>query len=64
MPGYLGHGYEHSAWLVLLPNVGQAGEDEHPHDHHQHQQPQLLVADTRHNVRDLDIWRMQKLHFL
>ena len=43
-PLYLGHGYEHGAWLILLPDIGQAREDQHPHDHHQHQQPQLLVA--------------------
>ena len=43
---YLGHGYEHGAGLVLLPDVGQAREDEHSHDDHQHQQPQLLVATT------------------
>ena len=41
-----GHGVEHGAGLVLLPDVGQAREDEHPHDDHQHQQPQLLVADS------------------
>ena len=43
-PLYLGHGYEHGAWLILLPDIGQAREDQHPHDHHQHQQAQLFVT--------------------
>ena len=41
---YLRHGDEHSVLLILLPNVGEAAEDEHAHDDHQHQQTQLLVA--------------------
>ena len=41
---YLRHRDEHGLVLVLLADVGQAGEDEHPHDHHQHQQAQLFVT--------------------
>ena len=39
-----GHRVEHRPLLVLLPDVGQSAEDQHPHDDHEHQQPQLLVA--------------------
>ncbi len=45
---YLWHGDEHGPLLILLADVGQPAEDEHPHDHHQHQQPKLLVAAHRH----------------
>ncbi len=41
---YLRHWDEHGPLLILLADVGQPAEDEHPHDHHQHQQPELLVA--------------------
>ena len=50
-PSYLRHGNEHGALFILLPDIGEAGEDEHPHDDHQHQQPQLLVAEMCNNIR-------------
>ena len=28
---------------VLLPDIGEAGEDEHPHDDHEAEEPELLV---------------------
>ena len=40
----LRHRDEHRPLLVLLPHVGQAAEDEHPHDDDQHEQTQLLVT--------------------
>ena len=42
----LRHGDEHGVLFILLPNIGEAAEDEHAHDDHQHQQTQLLVAET------------------
>ena len=45
----LRHRDEHRPLLVLLPDVGQPAEYQHPHDDHQHQQPQLLVAETDNN---------------
>ncbi len=41
---YLRHGDEHGPLLILLADIGQPAEDEHPHNHYQHQQAQLLVA--------------------
>ena len=38
---------------VLLPDIGEAGEDEHPHDDHEHQQPQLLVAVPQRHAQGL-----------
>ena len=43
----LWHGDEFCVFLVLLADIGQPTEDQHPHDHHQHQQPELLVAETQ-----------------
>ena len=42
---YLRHRDKHGVLLVLLTDIGQPTEDEHPHDDHQHQQAQLLVAE-------------------
>jgi hypothetical protein len=49
---YLWHGDEHCPLLILLADVGQPAEDEHPHDHHQHQQSQLLVAAQAFTCQD------------
>ena len=44
---HLRHRDELRVRLVLLGDVGQAAEDQHPHDDHQHQQPELFVTKIR-----------------
>ena len=44
-----GHRVEHRPLLVLLPDVGQPAEDQHPHDDHQHQEAQLFITKTIKN---------------
>ena len=43
---HLRHRDELRVRLVLLGDVGQAAEDQHPHDDHQHQQPELFVTES------------------
>ena len=47
LPTDLRHWDELSVGLVLLRDIGQATEDQHPHDDHEHQQPQLFVTESR-----------------
>ena len=43
---HLRHRDELRVRLVLLGDVGQAAEDQHPHDDHQHQEAQLFITET------------------
>ena len=51
---HLRHRDELRVRLVLLGDVGQAAEDQHPHDDHQHEQPQLLVAVPQSHPQGLE----------
>ena len=44
---HLRHRDELRVGLIFLRDVGQATEDQHPHDDHQHQQTKLFVTETR-----------------